>query len=954
MANENIDIRIREDGSRVVKRNIQDVGDAGTRAATGIDTLKNALKGLGVAYLVRELVRLSDVFTNMQNRLRLVTTGTANLGRVTDELFNISNRTRSSFEATAQMYSRVALASKDFGVSQKDLLNFTEGLNQAVILSGASAIESENAMVQLSQGMASGALRGDELRSVLEQLPAVADVIAKHMGVTRGELRKLGADGAITTQIIIDSFIAARDELGGRFATTVSTVGQAMQVLRNNFLKTWGEFTQNSGLAAGLASAILLIGNHLSDILPLVIGVSVAFAAWHVAPIIALIKPIDMVRNAVLRLNLAMMANPYAAVAVAIITLISLFAAFADDIKVTRDGVVSLQDYFVAAFQLIVEWTGLSAKKFSDAWNTAIEMVKSRFGILTSMFTGFFTVLGIVTKLGINLFIGSFVFAFKAVGIAWESLKQQLTGGAPDFGAAIADAAKTSLTTDYVGKVVDIAKAANAAIIQRARENQVTTGGGALNPAGKNTITPDPGKADKEKMRQADVWAEYIKSLKDETALTGLSNRERMRAESLLGVENNLKRSLTKTERELANALLDELQAEMDKKSISDTIRDISAENESLMAQWNVRNALYAIKQKELELDRNLTDSEKEAIGSAVLYNQALRDQADVLDRIQAPQQQLQADVAALNALYARGAITAAQFAREQQNLGLATIEARISAGDGGFGDGFIASLARMSEAARNFRSSAGAAFGQFFADFSSGVGNAFGRAIVYSEDLGSALLDVARQALSKLIGSLVELGLQFAINAAIGAALGAAATTASAAQAGALATAWAPAAAFASLATLGTNAVPAAAGIASTVALTEALSFVGGFAGGGLIDGLGTGTSDSNLARVSDGEFIMNANATRRNLATLQAMNAGARPAAPGTAPRSAPASANVGGFGIGAINVAVDARGSQDPAEVARQTAEAVKQVAREIARGEIKDALRPGGTLSVRMGN
>src|SRR5690606_13151453 len=117
---------------------------------------------------VREFARLNDTYTNMVNRLRLVTDGTANLNRVTAELFDVANETRTTFEATATLYARVALSTKQLGYSQRDLIDFVKGVNQAVTLSGVTAQEAQAAMIQFSQGLAKGRLDGDELRSVLE------------------------------------------------------------------------------------------------------------------------------------------------------------------------------------------------------------------------------------------------------------------------------------------------------------------------------------------------------------------------------------------------------------------------------------------------------------------------------------------------------------------------------------------------------------------------------------------------------------------------------------------------------------------------------------------------------------------------------------------------------------------------------------------------------------------
>lgn len=262
-------------GGRVIKRTLDDIAASGDRAKAGqkqlesqfkatggaADFLKRSLTSLGVAFGLRELQQTVDAYTNIQNRLKLVTGGVEELTAVTEELFKISNETRQSFTATAEVYSRVALATKELGLSQRETLDFSKSLNQAVVLSGASAAEASAGLIQLSQGLASGALRGDELRSVLEQLPAVADVIAKSLGITRGELRQMGQDGKITADIIIEAFKKASGELDANFAKTVPTIGQSFEVLKNKFMESLGEFDKLTGSSALLATALIKLGD---------------------------------------------------------------------------------------------------------------------------------------------------------------------------------------------------------------------------------------------------------------------------------------------------------------------------------------------------------------------------------------------------------------------------------------------------------------------------------------------------------------------------------------------------------------------------------------------------------------------------------------------------------------------------------------------------------------------
>lgn len=281
MTTETIDIRIREDGARVVNRRIQDIGSSSEKSADGVDLLKKALSSLGGVLLAKQILEMVDTFTNLQNRLRATGIEGEVLTTVYNKLLAASNATRMSLQGSVELYSRLSASSKNLGVSQQQLIDFTTSLNQAVALSGATAHEAEAALIQLSQGMATGTLQSDELRSVLEQLPAVADVIAKSLGVTRGQLKQLGADGKISAQQILKAFQEARGELADRFAKTVPTMGQAFQVLKNNLIDAAGRLDQFVGVSTAIASGLLLLANNLDTV-----GSAVARAAQSLAVLV--------------------------------------------------------------------------------------------------------------------------------------------------------------------------------------------------------------------------------------------------------------------------------------------------------------------------------------------------------------------------------------------------------------------------------------------------------------------------------------------------------------------------------------------------------------------------------------------------------------------------------------------------------------------------------------------
>ena len=348
MATERIDIVISERGSRVVKRNLNQVGQTSRQAGAGVDFLRNALATLGVGLGIWELTRFLDVSTQLENRLRATGLEGQRLNAVYQELRSSANATRSGLQGTVELYSRLAISSKELGVSQRQLIDFTTSLNQAILLSGASATEAEAGLIQLSQGMASGTLRGDELRSVLEQLPAVADVIAKELGVTRGELRQMGEDGKITADIILEAFKNARGELADRFAKTVPTIGQSLTVLRNEAINLFREFEQGTAIGQTLAGSILFLAENLD-----VVAKSAIAASSGLLLIGGASKAVDVVTASVVRLNAAIAANPVGFLLIALTSAITALTLFRDQINLGVDDITTLGDLLRAFGEIV-------------------------------------------------------------------------------------------------------------------------------------------------------------------------------------------------------------------------------------------------------------------------------------------------------------------------------------------------------------------------------------------------------------------------------------------------------------------------------------------------------------------------------------------------------------------------------------------------------------------------
>lgn len=226
----------------------------------------SALAALGVGAVTREVLRLTDSFKSMQGSLALVSTSTTNANESFQKLLAMANKTGSSLESTVSLYTRLANATRGAGFTQEQLLNVTDALNKAFVVSGATMQEASNAAIQLSQGLASGTLRGEELNSVMEQGPRITRALADYLGVTNGQIRQMAADGKITSDVVTNALLQSLSSLNSELDKMPRRFEQASVALKNNFLAAIGQINVDpvvssvDALASSLAKPEVVMG----------------------------------------------------------------------------------------------------------------------------------------------------------------------------------------------------------------------------------------------------------------------------------------------------------------------------------------------------------------------------------------------------------------------------------------------------------------------------------------------------------------------------------------------------------------------------------------------------------------------------------------------------------------------------------------------------------------------
>lgn len=263
---ETIRIVIQTTGDQQAAAGIRNVASEANAAEKALGLLKVALAAVGVGALVHEYVELSNQYQEIQNRIKLVTNNSQEQAAVSNELLRIANATLTPLEATAELYSRIAFNSRNLGLTQQEVLRITQTLNEATIISGVNSREAKSAVIELTHGLAEGTLHGYQLRSILAQVPFVADLIARHLGVSSDAIRALGAQGKLTAKDITQAFLESGDRVDAQFSKVAPTIGQAFTVISNTVLGSVGDFNSATGAAGEIAKVIISLVDPIRDI----------------------------------------------------------------------------------------------------------------------------------------------------------------------------------------------------------------------------------------------------------------------------------------------------------------------------------------------------------------------------------------------------------------------------------------------------------------------------------------------------------------------------------------------------------------------------------------------------------------------------------------------------------------------------------------------------------------
>lgn len=367
-------------------------------ARFALNALVGAMAALGVGLGVRELAQVADSYTNLSARINIATKDGGDFKSAMAGVHQVALATNTSLDATGSLFTRLNTVGKEMGMTQQNTLDLTKTINQAIQTSGGTAESSEAAITQLLQAMQGGVLRGEEFNSIMENGYGVAEALAKGLGVTTGELRKMAENGELSAERVYKALLSQKDAVQQTYNDFPLTVSNALQKIATSWQILIGEVDQANGASATAAQWLSTLADNMMLLKPIIDDIGSGFSRFgEYYSNIYDQATIDSLKTTLI--------SVYETIKTLFNTVLEVGEAFHSVFSDALSNVLSFTDGLYPAGEQVSGY-----KKFIDLLNIAL-------GFLSD---GFKTI-----GIGVNLFTGT-LYGLLAV---WYELKSKLSWG---------------------------------------------------------------------------------------------------------------------------------------------------------------------------------------------------------------------------------------------------------------------------------------------------------------------------------------------------------------------------------------------------------------------------------------------------------------------------------------------------------------------------------------------
>lgn len=318
---EDVIIRVTQRGADEAAKSIGLIGKESEKTTGALAALNRIAYTVGAAFSAKSLLDTVDAYQSMTNQLKLVTKSATDLANAQERLFKMSQTNRTAIADVTDLYTKLALSQKEIGVSGERIYSTVDTITKALANNGKGSQAAAAGLKQLIQGLQSGRLAGEELKSVLENTPYLANKLAQGLNVPLGKLREMGAAGELTSQRVVQAFEKMSKSINDDFSKMNVTISQALTVLDNAWKKFIGSTSEASGASSFISGVLVLLANNLGTVVTAIAAATAAWLAYRIA--------VAAVTAATVLANIAMNANPIVLLVTILATATALLITFA-------------------------------------------------------------------------------------------------------------------------------------------------------------------------------------------------------------------------------------------------------------------------------------------------------------------------------------------------------------------------------------------------------------------------------------------------------------------------------------------------------------------------------------------------------------------------------------------------------------------------------------------------
>lgn len=451
-----IDVEVYQRKVKQLNEDLKKAESAAGGFAGVIGRLKGLFAGFALVSFAKGMAETADKMQVLDNQVRQTTAGEAEFAAVKGRLLQVANQTRADLSATTELYVKSSRALKDYGYSQEEVLKFTEATNNAMTIGGVAAEQQSAALLQLSQALGSGVLQGDEFKSIAEAAPILLDTIAEYMGKSRAEIKKLGSEGKLTADVIFQAISGSAEKFAEQAAKMPMTMGNALQIFRNNWQSLVGDMMNGTGIMSRVAAVIAFVANHLKELVGAAVLVGIAMLVQSFG---GLTIAVGGLSGAVQGLWTLMAANPLVAATALVVGLLAATGNLGEAMDVLGSIASDVFDLIRTGYEGL---GGLIEAVYNDITSAGSDSADGQ----TAAFGGFFSdtgegFTGLLEKIGKvfdafgAIIRAAVVWAIESFGDLWAAIQNGAAAAAKAAISSIENLVNSTIVG--INRVIELA-----------------------------------------------------------------------------------------------------------------------------------------------------------------------------------------------------------------------------------------------------------------------------------------------------------------------------------------------------------------------------------------------------------------------------------------------------------------------------------------------------------------